>query len=339
MATEKQLLQALDVLTDAEMAPGLETMRAEAVAARKAAKPWVSGRGIQGFGIAERITAGKIAKQLALKVYVEKKLPKTLVKNLVPPEVEVPGVSRKIPTDVEPIGKVELESNTSRVRPAIPGYSVGHVNITAGTYGCLVRRTDDPNGWYILSNSHVLADEGVGSRGDNVIQPGDLDGGAAPGDVIARLFEWVPFQFTPSGYPNLVDAAIARLSGTRRATSAIRIIGVPAGVSNVVRRGMEVQKCGRTTDHTVGIIRDVNYRLALTYKMPGGGTGRVGLRDQVLCTRYTAGGDSGSAVLNGSKKVVGLHFAGSPTTSIFNRIRHVLAGLRINVVTGLVVVP
>lgn len=339
MATEKQLLLALDVLTEAEIAPQLATMRTEALAVRRAAKPWVTGKGIQGFGIGERITAGKVTKQLALKVYVEKKLPKAQVRGLVPAELEVPGVSRKIPTDVEAIGRVELEANTARVRPAIPGFSVGHVAVTAGTYGCLVRRTNAAAGWYILSNSHVLADEGVGRKGDDVIQPGDLDGGAAPGDVIARLFDWVPFQFTSSGYPNLVDAAIAKLKGTKTATSAIRIIGVPAGVSSVVRRGMRVQKCGRTTDFTVGVIKDVNYRLALDYKAPGGGTGRVGFRDQVLCTRYTAGGDSGSAVLNAQRKVVGLHFAGSPSTSIFNRIRHVLAALKINVVTSPATVP
>ncbi len=341
MATEQQLLQALDVLTEGGTAAeaGLETMRAEAVAVRKAAKPWMTGRGIQGFGIAERITAGKVGKELALKVYVDKKLPKSKVKALVPEKVKVPGIAGKIPTDVEAIGKVVLEENTSRVRPAIPGFSVGHVNITAGTFGCLVRRTSDPTGWYILSNSHVLADEGVGSVGDNIIQMGDLDGGAAPGDVIATLADFEPFKFTAITFPNLVDAAIAKLTGTGTATSAIRIIGVPAGVSTTLNRGQQVQKCGRTTDHTIGIIKDRHYRLGLTYKKPGGGSGRVGLKDQVLCTRYTAGGDSGSAVLNMQRRVVGLHFAGSPSTSIFNRISNVLDALKITVVTTNVVVP
>ncbi len=96
---------------------------------------------------------------------------------------------------------------------------------------------------------------------------------------------------------------------------------------------MQVQKTGRTTDYTVGVIQDIDYRLPLDYKRPGGGTGRVGLRDQVLCTRYTDAGDSGSAVLNMQGKVVGLHFAGSPSTSIFNRIQDVLDALKIEVVT------
>jgi hypothetical protein len=96
---------------------------------------------------------------------------------------------------------------------------------------------------------------------------------------------------------------------------------------------MQVQKTGRTTDFTIGVITDINYRLPMSYKKPGGGTGRVGMRDQVLCTRYTAGGDSGSAVLNMNKEVVGLHFAGSPSSSIFNKISNVLVALNIEIVT------
>ena len=56
----------------------------------------------------------------------------------------------------------------------------------------------------------------------------------------------------------------------------------------------------------------------------------LGLRDQVLCTRYTAGGDSGSVVLNSRNRIVGLHFAGSESTSIFNRISHVFTLLDID---------
>ncbi len=226
------------------------------------------------------------------------------------------------------------EPNTIRVRPAIPGFGVGHVNITVGTFGCLVRKKDDDETLYILSNSHVLADEGTGAVGDRVIQPGKCDGGAAPGDVIAELSQWIPFQFTSTGYPNTVDAAIAKVKNKASVTSAIRLIGVPTGASNRVRRGMRVQKTGRTTDYTQGIIQDINYRMAHNYKIPGGGSGRVGLQDLVLCTRFTDGGDSGSAVLDMNKRIVGLHFAGSPSSSIFNKINNVLTQLDIDVVTS-----
>jgi hypothetical protein len=334
VTTETQLLQALDMLTEGSRAEVPEALRAEALDVHRSARPWTMGKGIQGLGIAQKITDGEQLDELVLKVYVAEKKPKALVKNLVPKRVELPDLPAGVPTDVEAIGVMKVEPNTTRVRPAIPGFSVGQVNITAGTFGCLVRLKGDDKTLYILSNSHVLADSGVGAKGDKIVQPGPADGGKVPKDVIAVLADWVAFQFSASGYSNLVDAAIAKVKSAKDVTSAIRIIGVPKGISHTVQRNMQVQKTGRTTDYTVGIIKDINYRTSLKYKKPGGGRGRVGFRDQVLCTRYTAGGDSGSAVLNMKQEVVGLHFAGSDSASVFNRIGHVLDALNIEVVTS-----
>ena len=331
---QKDLLLALELITAPELPRIARSFAAEALKMQEKAKPWAMGKGIQGIGIAEKITDGQKLGVLAIKVYVEKKLPKSKLEDVVPKNLTVPGVEEKIETDIQEIGIVTKEPNTIRVRPAIPGFGVGHVNITVGTFGCLVRKKDDDETLYILSNSHVLADEGTGTVGDRVIQPGKYDGGAAPGDVIAELSQWIPFQFTSTGYPNTVDAAIAKVKNKASVTSAIRLIGVPTGASNRVRRGMRVQKTGRTTDYTQGIIQDINYRMALNYKKPGGGSGRVGLQDLVLCTRFTDGGDSGSAVLDMNKRIVGLHFAGSPSSSIFNKINNVLTQLDIDVVTS-----
>jgi hypothetical protein len=331
--TQKELLIALELITSPEVPHMVRGLEAEAVKMQAKAKPWAMGKGIQGIGIAEKITDGVKLGVLAIKVYVEKKLPKSKLQDLVPKEMRVPGIEEKVVTDIQEIGVVKKEPNTIRVRPAIPGFGLGHVKITVGTFGCLVRKKGDPKTLYILSNSHVLADEGNGSVGDPVIQPGAYDDGVVPGDVIAELSQWIPFQFTEEGFPNTVDAAIAKVKNKASVTSAIRLIGVPAGVSDRVRRDMRVQKTGRTTDYTQGIIQDINYRMALDYTQANGKAGRVGLQDLVLCTRFTDGGDSGSAVLDMNKKVVGLHFAGSPSSSIFNKIGNVLTQLDIEVVT------
>jgi hypothetical protein len=192
-----------------------------------------------------------------------------------------------------------------------------------------VRKRGDASRLFILSNSHILADEGLAKIGDPILQPGPADGGGRR-DHLARLAEFQPFVFSRVGYLNFADAAIAEVD-PRRVEEAIRILGVPPrGVGRVLRRGMQVQKVGRTTDHTVGVIRDVNYRFSLAYKNADTGRrSRVGFRDQILCSRYTAGGDSGSLVLNMREYAVGLHFAGSPSTSIFSRIRDVFAALDI----------
>lgn len=332
MATKKDILVALEFLTQGKEAPVAESLKKEALSLHKISKPWTSGEGIQGLGISYKTTSKERLKNLALKVYVEKKLPKNKCKNLVPSGIKIDCLKDRIPTDVEEIGIVKTEPNTGRVRPAIPGFGVGHFRITVGTFGCLVRKNGKSKTLYILSNSHVLADEGTGKKGDIILQPGDFDSGKKPKDNIALLEDWIPFQFTAQGFPNYVDAAIAKVKKSE-VSSVIRKIGVPAGASNAVRIGTKIQKTGRTTDYTTGVVTDVNYRLALRYAKPGGGKGRVGLQDQVLCTRYTAGGDSGSAVLNMQGKVIGLHFAGSPSTSIFNKIKHVLDFLDIYVVT------
>ena len=89
-------------------------------------------------------------------------------------------------------------------------YSVGHVDITAGTYGTAVYRIlpggsvnpprhglGIPRSWYILSNNHVLANSNDANIGDLILQPGPFDGGTDPEDAIARLRAFVPITFFP----------------------------------------------------------------------------------------------------------------------------------------------
>ena len=112
----------------------------------------------------------------------------------------------------------------------------------------------------------------------------------------------------------------------------IRLLGIkPVGVSTNLQRGMRVQKVGRTTDHSWGEIVDIDARPIIPYDDPNnpGSEIDVAFRDQVICTRYTAGGDSGSLVLNERNFAVGLHFAGSESSSIFSKIDNVLTALDI----------
>lgn len=294
---------------------------------RREARPWTQGAGVQGIGIGEKVADGEMQGALVIRVYVSKKKADSNVKNLVPKFVDVPDVGR-VETDVIEIGRLAGASFGARVRPAMPGSGLCHVNARVGTFGCLVRRNGSSTKNYILSNSHVLALSGLAQKGDEVIQPGFVDGGITPHDVIGRLRAWQPFDFG-DGYPNLVDAAIAEVAPTK-AKAQIRLLGAaPDGMSHAIRRGMRVQKVGRTTDLTTGEVTDADFRLRVRYPKPGGGNGLVGLRDQVLCTRFGDKGDSGAAVLNASGKLVGLYFADSPSISVFNRIEHVFSELDI----------
>lgn len=347
MANQDHLELALTMMT-APARPLLRGAKAARDAAPAAAAPadsateklfeWVQASGVAGLGIAERTTAGtRLKDHLTLKIYVEKKKPKGQLDFVVPKILSFAGLP-PLETDVEEIGTVKLQSNTQRVRPAPPGFSVGLASEAqeAGTFGLVVRKAGTTGGpYYLLSNSHAIAASGWASKGEKVVQPGCYDGGTVPDDVIASLTDWVPFQYTDTGFPNTVDCAIAELE-PGVATSVIAQLGVPKGINTDLQRGMEVQKMGRTTTFSVAQVLDVHMRVPATYPKANGQLGRVGFSDVVMTSFYTAGGDSGSGVLDTNNAVVGLHMAGSTVIGIFCKIGNVLDALGVEVVTDVI---
>jgi hypothetical protein len=234
-------------------------------------------------------------------------------------------------TDVVTMGRLAPLEFPDHVRPAMPGCSVGHVDLGGyGTFGLLVKKQGSQAGeLFILSNSHVLAQDGLAAIGDAVIQPasGDFNGS---GGTIAKLADWEPFNFATSGWPNRVDAAIARVVNNENVKKRIREINiVPAGVSFQITEGMSVHKVGRSSDHTCGVVEVVpavtKYELMKSFSR----TRMVRFGDQVGCDRFAGPGDSGSIVLNDQNKVVGLISQGGTGGCTFNKIEHVLSALNI----------
>lgn len=151
-------------------------------------------------------------------MYVEEKLAKGRCEAPVPPTVALPDLG-EVHTDVVEIGPVRAESFRERVRPVLPGCSVGHPDITAGTLGAVVTYKGKPG--HILSNSHVLAASGSATVGDAILQPARDDGGVLPKDRIGSLTAFVPFVFSDEGFPNRVDAAVASVRKTAGPDPAI----------------------------------------------------------------------------------------------------------------------
>ncbi len=294
-------------------------------------RPWVCESGVQALGIGQKVTDGVETGELALRVYVEQKRPDRKIDRPVPKEVHGRG-AEPVTTDVIEIGRLGAELFTGTSNPLAAGVGVGNArDDTVGTLGALVRRRND-DALALLSNAHVLARDGLSELGEEILQPARPDGGA-PTDRVAKLARFERFEFTDVGFPNLVDAAIAELVGQRTSQQAIRLLGhAPRGITKNVRRGMHVHKVGRTSDLTTAIIQDVHFRLHFPLRRSKHRRARAGFRDQVMCTRFTAPGDSGSLVLSSTGRAVGLHFAGSMTASIFNRIDHVLEALDIDLV-------
>jgi hypothetical protein len=260
-----------------------------------------------------------------------------------------------LPTDVVETGLIRaFQTRTDRVRPAPGGVSIGHYLITAGTLGCLVNKNGQR---VILSNNHVLANSNDANSGDPIYQPGPIDGGSAA-DQIATLEDFVPIEFGEGGSScsignsaasianlfaqavgsrtrlkavqlqatdNLVDAAIARPLSDSDVEDSILDIGAIAGVGEA-SLNMSIQKSGRTTGYTTGVIQQVDVTADVNY----GGSKTARFTDQLLAGPMSQGGDSGSAVLDDDNNLVGLLFAGSETTTIINRIQHVFNLLQVS---------
>jgi hypothetical protein len=290
-----------------------------------------------------KMKGGKPTGEWSLTVLVEKKEPKTQVDkaSLVPAQID------KVQTDVLEVGRIEALVFNARVRPALPGYSIGHHDITAGTFGCLVRdirrcccklekdcgcapsREECPGDYYILTNNHVAAAVNRGKQGDLILQPGPFDGGVYPSDAIATLERFEPIVFTfPQGY-NLVDAAIARPTHSRNVTASIIGTLIPRGVDQAFVGGLVI-KAGRTTQITVGRVLSVNATLAVSYGSSGVGV----FRHQIVTTAMAAGGDSGSLLMDADLNAVGLLFAGSAVITIHNHIADVETALGVRPVTA-----
>lgn len=326
--TESALLTVLKTMT--EVRP--ESLSGVQRDAARQLRTVLRDKNTVGIGIAEKRRNARGTGKLALVFYVEKKKDLSRVKKALAVPAAVPeslSGGAALVTDVVEIGKLRPEKKPRVTREAIsPGYSIGQAHESAGTMGAFVRRGKK---LFLLSNSHVLARSGKGKKGDKIIYPGLEDGGVAPQDVIAKLVAFKKFAKGATAYTNRVDCAVAEplVSVQGRLRPAIDQVGLPRGTI-APKRGMKIVKVGRTTGRTTGTIKDVNFRFLLDYE----NVGTIGFADQVLCTRYSDAGDSGSLVLDAkTKRAVGLHFAGADGGSVFSPIDAVLKAMKVELVT------
>jgi hypothetical protein len=124
---------------------------------------------------------------------------------------------------------------------------------------------------------------------------------------------------------NLVDAAIAKPIIENEVLDEIIEIGTVQGTEEGFL-GMSVRKSGRTTSFTTGQITLINATVNVNY----GGDRTARFEDQFVSGPMSQGGDSGSLLVAGdSQNAVGLLFAGSNQSTIFNPIQAVLECLEV----------
>jgi hypothetical protein len=124
---------------------------------------------------------------------------------------------------------------------------------------------------------------------------------------------------------NEVDCALAKPVDPNMFTGDILGIGRVSGTKPAALN-MKVRKSGRTTGYTEGTINLLNATVNVAY---GNRTARF--TGQIITGPMSQGGDSGSLLVDGTEnKAVGLLFAGSSQSTIFNPIDKVLDALKIN---------
>ncbi|RZN42234.1 MAG: hypothetical protein EFT35_01925 [Methanophagales archaeon ANME-1-THS] len=308
-----------------------------------------------------KIKEGKKTDELSIISLVEKKIPKEELKK----KDLIPTTIKGVTTDVIPVGKLRALQidKKARHRPCPMGTSGGHYLITAGTNGELLR--DKKSGKICIgTNNHVGANSNNAVVGDLYLQPGPYDGGTTQSDILGYLLRFVPIAFfgepstcpaarfwsglynIPAGlfgrrtrlrpvieYPeyNLVDAAMIEVA-EKDVSVGIVDIGLPKGVRQA-QIEMHVQKSGRTSCHTVdGPITGIDATIGpISY----GTTKFAYFKDQIVISKpgFSAGGDSGSLVLDMDGYAVGKLFAGSEEITIANHIQNYLAQLDAELVT------
>lgn len=305
---------------------------------------------INGYAVGRKVTGGKTLDSLCITVFVNKKLGlrRLPTANRIPQSIRLPDEhagdgALEFITDVREARFSSLQY-TGRERPARSGVSIGHINITAGTLGGLVRDNVSGNA-AILSNNHVLADSNEAVTGDSILQPGPADGGALPADLIATLTRFVPIDFSERAQ-NRVDGAIATpVNPSDVAWDTIDIgpeTPQTARVLSVDDLGVSLQKTGRTTGYTEGVVESLFATTRVQYDLFKQAT----FVDQIIASQpsskepFSDGGDSGSLIYDSNKRVVGLLFAGSegtgaePATTIINPINFVLSQLNISLLSS-----
>jgi hypothetical protein len=323
MPTEKAIAGLLDFVMSSKVGPESLGQVKGIAEARKV----IQQRNVVGIGVSRKVTDGKTLKDLAFTFFVEKKqaMSKLRATEAIPPVLST-ETGQAVPTDVFEIGPLRPDANVER-KPIEPGFSIGHFGGDTGTLGAIVKRDGK---YYVLSNSHVLAKCGKAKKGDIIVYPGIADGGKKTKDEIARLAEFVKLK---TRVTNTVDAAIAEIDEERAADLMAKIqgVGYPRGTIKA-KAGMKVTKVGRTSGKTQATVLSATFR---PLRLPYPDIGNISFENQILSTRFTEPGDSGSLVLDvKTKKVVGLHFASAKGGSTCAPIGRVLEILGVKLVTG-----
>jgi hypothetical protein len=310
----------------------------------------IARAGVVGVDIGEKITSGKNTGKLGIVVYVEKKKPASQVSKAqaIPAEIDgIPTDVQELTIELQPayqrVEDVSLQVDTGTYSPLRGGISIGPARsvhlvppdvptagdyVFSGTLGAIVKDRSS-SAILALTNFHVACVDSGWHVGDVMVQPSRGDTGTTPANDFGTL--------TRATLSELVDGAVISLNAGKTSDGGVVDIGKVAGKA-VATTGMAVQKRGRTTGHTFGSVASTDFTVSINY---GDGLGVHVLKHQIRITpdttrnpRFSDHGDSGSAVMDSSRNVVGLLFAGANdgSATFANPIQAALDELNVDLV-------
>lgn len=268
---------------------------------------------VTAVGAGRKYVKRKPTETQAVRFYVERKVPESLIpkEHILPKEIG--GVS----TDVIQMGRFRLCAAlpppvTGRFRPVQPGCSCSFQLpppdegvLTASTIGAIVQKDGRT---FILSNNHALANSNAAPPGTPIFHPGLLDQPDLTTDQIAVLTSFITITADAS---NLVDCAIAELLAAVPFSSEILpdVGRLSSATPVAAAEGMTVVKAGRTTSATVGTVFETNGTVPVLYPF-----GSATFDSQIFVKDgdepFSDDGDSGALVVDqASKAGTGLLFA------------------------------
>jgi endonuclease G len=285
--------------------------------------------------------AGHFTDELVLRVHVHEKLSGYALESAVDA-----GATRRVPPEIRGVktdviegvyrthvwwgwGSWNWQAPNPRAQCADPlkgGLSISSERSRGyGTLGGVVRDRETGEEM-ILGAWHVLGGDWGARPGQRIYQPGRGDGGG-PSDTVATL--------TRDAMADSLDAAVAKLTGSRRLTAEQLDLGSVRGVRHAYL-GMHVVKSGRTTEITEGRVTGINGARKMTYRGLTRRIVNVIAIDPWESGEVSAGGDSGAWWLDReTNQVVGLHFAGSdhPERALAVDMPSVLTSLGVDLIT------
>jgi S1-C subfamily serine protease len=258
--------------------------------------------GVTGVAIGRKEVHGESTGELAVIVFVERKLPeREITRNTV--RLRLP---QDVPTDVveREFDIVELATNPlQRYEPMYCGLSISTVAVPTsyGSIGCFIRTDGNANvpaGTYLLTNEHVI---GNASPNGVILQPVPANPGNIPNDTRCGNYVYGVKDDTH-------DCAVSSIGFSRTVANDVQI-GTGTALTRLVGLGepdiqQQLYKFGARTNYTTGIVKYINFTIGTAKDL-------VYVESGAVTQAWLGAGDSGSvAILQNEHIVVALNWGG-----------------------------